>query len=614
MTQKRVKGRDTQINSKLIKILISLLVIGIATALQWILQPTVLEAPYLLYYPAVLIGSLYGNGFLTVTLSVLASQYFFIPPYFNFFPLTNDLLFRHVIYALSASMICMLTKRLSSSLRMAQNAETRLMTTLGSIGDAVIVTNLKGQVKFMNSIAEALTGWKVADAMDKDIEELFKIFDLKTQEQIKNPIHEIIEKKESLVSINEALLINKNQFKIYVEDKASLIQLKNKELIGGILVFRDVTERHVQLENLDQERRRLEAVIQEMPAGIVLAQAPSGEILMRNNLMDEILGGFIPINSIQDFSKYIGFNEKGRKYGAFDWPVARSIINGEIVSNEEVSIKKVNGDFCNLSISSAPIRNSKGQIIAAVGVHIDITKAKKIEKDLQNAVLARDDFLSMASHELKTPLTTLKLQTQMMIRRLQVNRTEDFDYKKMISMLESDNKQLDRINRLIDDMLDISRINSGKLIIEKRSFDLTAMVKEVISRNIAQVDEYGVTLNVVGEEEIIGKWDRLRVEQIVTNLLTNALKYGNRTPITVSILRRDKEARIMVKDEGPGIAKSDQEKIFNRFERVAGKEITGLGLGLFITRKIVEMHEGRIFVESELGKGATFIVDLPLNM
>ena len=233
---------------------------------------------------------------------------------------------------------------------------------------------------------------------------------------------------------------------------------------------------------------------------------------------------------------------------------------------------------------------------------------------LEDAVQARDEFFSIASHEFKTPLTSLKLQTQLFKRSAlkkdpKVN-TEEY-INNITKVLEN---QIIRIERLVDDMLDVSRIRTGKFSIEKSEFQLSEVVKDVVNRMSEQLKilpEQAPVLDFDGDTT--GTWDKFRLEQVITNLISNAIKYGHGTTIKIDVFGKKNEVTLKVHDQGEGIDPSNHEKIFNRFERVgmAPRGISGLGLGLYITKRIVEAHGGSIWVESELGKGSCFIVRLP---
>lgn len=174
--------------------------------------------------------------------------------------------------------------------------------------------------------------------------------------------------------------------------------------------------------------------------------------------------------------------------------------------------------------------------------------------------------------------------------------------------------QIERLTNLIEDMLDFSRISLKSLRVDKSNFELGALVEEVLEKLQSQLQSQGGEVIFVAEEKVEGFWDRFRIEQVLVNLLTNARKYGEGKPVRIELTQRDGEALLSVTDQGVGIAPEHQQKIFERFERVVqDRGITGLGLGLYITRHIVNNHGGSIEVVSALGQGAKFTVRLPLR-
>jgi signal transduction histidine kinase len=237
---------------------------------------------------------------------------------------------------------------------------------------------------------------------------------------------------------------------------------------------------------------------------------------------------------------------------------------------------------------------------------------KKLVVDLQEAVRARDEFLSIASHELRTPLTSLKLQSQLRKRELAKLGPDAFGPERLERMFDMDDRLVTRLNRLVDDMLDISRITSGKFGLKPERFDLSDLVREVADRLQSQFAHSGSELVVDCAKGVFGDWDRFRLEQVVVNLMTNAIRYGKGAPIRVAVSLRADKAVLEISDHGIGIAPDDQNRIFQRFERaVNANDASGLGLGLFISRTIIDAHQATIQVKSELGRGATFIVELP---
>ena len=242
-----------------------------------------------------------------------------------------------------------------------------------------------------------------------------------------------------------------------------------------------------------------------------------------------------------------------------------------------------------------------------------LAKLKIIQGELSQSVQIRDEFLSIVSHELKTPLNLLKIQTQLRKRGIRRGDVAAFSMERLTKMFDADEKQISRITRLIDEMLDISRISSGKLFINLEQFDLSELARDLVKQSAELFG--GADCSVETDlQSVVGNWDRFRIEQVLLNLLTNAMRYGAGKPIFIQVHAKSDRARIVIRDQGRGIAKENHEVIFQKFERAAeGKEIHGLGLGLYIVKNIVEAHHGCIQVQSELGQGATFIIDLPIN-
>jgi len=229
------------------------------------------------------------------------------------------------------------------------------------------------------------------------------------------------------------------------------------------------------------------------------------------------------------------------------------------------------------------------------------------------AVRVRDEFLSISSHELRTPLTPLRLQIQSLSRYLDRGALHEMSDEKLRRMLEVSEKQVNRLTALIDDLLDVSRITSGKLTLNLEAVDLVEVTREVLDRYQPQLVAAGSELQLNLPATLPARVDRLRFEQIVVNFLTNAVRYAGGKPIQVSLREEAGKALLRVQDSGIGISKEDQKRIFDRFERVlSSTNYGGLGLGLFIVRQIVLAHGGSVEVESESGKGAAFLVWLPL--
>jgi len=243
-----------------------------------------------------------------------------------------------------------------------------------------------------------------------------------------------------------------------------------------------------------------------------------------------------------------------------------------------------------------------------------LQQLQSTQLELEQAVRMRDDFMSIVAHEVRTPLNGLILETQLRKMHLARDNAAAFTLDKMHAMVDRDERQIKSLIRLIEDMLDVSRIRTGKLSIRPNRFDLTQLVSNLLQNFAQQVEAAETEVSFTAPHPVEGYWDEFRIEQVVSNLLTNALRYGGRSPIQVRVYREGNEARVEVQDRGIGISAENQKRIFQQFERVSAKTVVaGLGLGLFISEQIVAAHGGSIVVESEINEGALFRVCLPIE-
>ncbi|MDR8362870.1 hybrid sensor histidine kinase/response regulator [Pseudomonas sp. JL3] len=241
-----------------------------------------------------------------------------------------------------------------------------------------------------------------------------------------------------------------------------------------------------------------------------------------------------------------------------------------------------------------------------------LKQLQNTQNELEQAVRMRDDFMSIVAHEVRTPLNGLILETQLRKMHLARDNAAAFTLDKMHAMVDRDERQIKSLIRLIEDMLDVSRIRTGKLSIRPSRLDLVQLVKNLLQNFTPQVETAESSVTLTADQPVVGNWDEFRIEQVISNLLTNALRYGAKSPIDVRVYNHDGQARVEVQDRGIGISEENQQRIFQRFERVSAKAVVaGLGLGLFISEQIVAAHGGSITVESRIGEGALFRVCLP---
>ena len=269
-----------------------------------------------------------------------------------------------------------------------------------------------------------------------------------------------------------------------------------------------------------------------------------------------------------------------------------------------------------IDVSVQLIRIGAARIVA---IARDITERKRtqIERELLyreavDAIRARDEFLSVASHELRTPLSALQLQIQMLLLPPRRSPQAVLSREQMKPKLEKAFKQIERLTRLIEELMDVSRITAGRLRLELGVVDLTAVVRDLVGRLGEEANRTHTSITVSAASPVVGMWDLIRLEQVVTNLLTNAFKFGGGKPIEIRVEDRGSIGRLVVVDHGIGIAPEDVERIFHRYEQASSsRPVGGLGLGLYIARQIIEAHGGTIRVDSQPGAGSMFTIDLP---
>lgn len=298
-------------------------------------------------------------------------------------------------------------------------------------------------------------------------------------------------------------------------------------------------------------------------------------------------------------------------------PHVERVLRGEPVTYE-THVPFLGAGLRLLHVSYTPDFDTSGEILGWVACIVDVSDIaalRRIQNELRAALEARDDFISIASHELKTPLSALHLQLDL-IKRLLSNSNLD-PSSKIHTLASSAYQSAQSLASLVDDLLDVTKIRVGKLSLELKEMDL----REAVWKNVELAQESatrrGSTLSVQVGEPVRGYWDPKRIDQILTNLLSNAIKYGESKPIEIrlSLDAGTRMAQIEVQDHGIGISTEMQTKVFERFQRaVDSRTFAGLGLGLYIVRQIVEAHRGSIHLKSEINQGSVFTVLLPINL
>jgi signal transduction histidine kinase len=267
------------------------------------------------------------------------------------------------------------------------------------------------------------------------------------------------------------------------------------------------------------------------------------------------------------------------------------------------------------SDESVVLLRSLANLIAIALENVQLVRElRNVNSTLTDALRSRDEFLSIASHELKTPLSSLLLQLQMLVREAQPDSRKKPTTDRVKNVADISLRQAKNLSRLIENLMDVSRIRLDRIDLNATTFDLSDVVREVLEQFGPQIQDANCKLEASLESGIEGSWDRLRLVQVMTNLISNACKYARGANLKVQTSRAGNQAMLVVADSGPGIKNENQGRLFERFERLGNESsIGGLGLGLFITKRLVDAHHGNIAVESEEGMGTKFIVRLPFS-
>ena len=373
--------------------------------------------------------------------------------------------------------------------------------------------------------------------------------------------------------------------------------------IGSVI---DIEDRRRAEQALRESERQFRAVVENIP-GLAWSALPDGYLDYFNRRWAEYTGR--PPESMEGWGWQAVHDPAVLPRVIERW--THSLATGDAFEME-FPLRGGDGVFRWFLGRVQPLRDSEGRIIRWFGVATNVDEQQRQAAALRDALAARDTFLSVASHEMRTPLTPLSLKLEMLAREARALLPSPFA-QRVIGYTDATRRQVARLSSLVSDLLDVSRIAAGRFTVEREPVDLAAVVREVVARVEPQAQRAGSRLTLEAPEHLEAVSDRLRFDQVVTNLVDNAIKYGDGKPIHVRLSSEPGWAVLTVVDEGIGIDPAKLDIIFGRYERaVSERHYGGLGLGLYISRSVVEAMGGNVLASSERGAGATFEVRLPL--
>jgi PAS domain S-box-containing protein len=533
------------------------------------------------------------------------------------FPTEEDRLLLGV--AANQAAIVLQRRQVEDALR--QQSEL-LRITLASIGDAVITTDTEGRVTSLNPVAESLTGWTQQDAQGKPLDDVFRAFHEESGQPVVNPATKSLREGQVVGLANHAVLRARDGTERAVDDSAAPIKDPQGNVLGVVLIFRDVTEARRAVE----ARLRLSAIVESSDDAII-SKNLDGIIVSWNKAAERLYG----YTAEEVVGKPIALLVPPDQPDELPGIMAR-LRRGERIEHFETVRVCKDGRRLDVSLTISPVKGAGGRIIGASKIARDITARKQAEEMLrqsearfrqiatENASLLealkeadhrKDEFLAILAHELRNPLAPVKNAVQI----LQAKGPPVPELQWARGVID---RQVRQLTRLVDDLLDVSRINKGKIELRKERAPLAEVVNGAVEASRPLIEKWGHKLTVaLPAEPLFLEADQARLSQVVQNLLNNAAKYteqGGRIWLTAE--RQGDQALIRVKDTGIGIPPAMLSRIFDMFtqvDRSLERSQGGLGIGLTLVQRLVELHGGTVKVVSPgPGKGSEFTIRLPI--
>ena len=512
-----------------------------------------------------------------------------------------------------------------------RRSEDRFRLLVEGVGDyAIFMLDPTGHVLSWNTGAQRIKGYSPDEIIGRHFSAFYPPVDVRAGKCVR----ELETAARDGRLEDEGWRLRKDGKRFWANVVLTAVRTADGSLLGFSKITRDLTERRQAEEELrrSEERFRLlvdgvsdHAIFMLDPVGRVQSWNPGAERI-KGYTRDEIVGQhfsrFYPAEDVAagkcerelEGALHDGrFEDEGwriRKDGARFWAnVVLTAVHDD--SGKLLGFAKITRDLtARRSAEQTQLRLVEEQV-ARRGEESRASERFELIGKLEAAVRARDDFLTVASHELKTPLHVLGLQVSTALFLLE---TQKAPAEKLAARLRKAQVEVQRVAKLLANLLDVSRVRADRLSMEPVDLDFVAVLRDVLERERDEIQRSGSTVTLSADAELHGHWDPMRVDQVVTNLLSNALKYGAGRPIAIALERRADRVQLVVADRGIGIAEADQARIFERFERaVSSRSYSGLGLGLWILAQILEAMGGSIAVVSQPGVGSTFTAELPLR-
>jgi PAS domain S-box-containing protein len=578
------------------------------------------DLPFVTFFPAILFTSWYagfGPGVLCVVLDAAASAYLFIPPLHSFTIANPGSLIMLLIFSASGFFAALLTRAQTRAAETALREAARRMAaesaehdlrrqfeiTLASIGDAVLATDTEGKVVFANKVAQSIVRAPESAILGRHIDDVFRIVNEFTRAKVESPVRRVLREGAVVGLANHTILIAQDGTEIPIDDSGAPIRDKDGSIKGAVLVFRDITARRQA-----ELTQRLLASIVESSDDAIISNDLNGIVTSWNRGAERIFG-YSAEEMIGKPISTIAASDRENEIPA----ILERIRRGERIDHYETIRRKKNGELVNVSLTISPIYGADGRIVGASKISRDITERKRAEMRLTelNAELKRSNedlkrFTFMAGHDLQEPLRTISALSELLAAKYRGHLEQD-----AAVLLDTIRDSAARMRELLADLLAYAAATERRPEDSMSAVDLTAVL-EAVARNLrTSIEETGAVITH-GSLPVLHA-HAAHLVSLFQNLIGNAIKYrGGQAPrIHISAETADGDLHFAVADNGIGIDPQYHERIFEPFSRLHGGQIAGTGIGLAICKRVVERYGGRIWVESEIGRGSRFLFTLP---